>query len=281
MRVTTIFHPGAAARPAVWLLVLAGLMLAGCHKSSSDGGGAPDGGGSGDDSAITAVRTATWALVMFTESARQAQTTYDRDPAGTTPQSAATCPAFRFDRTTTQHVLDYGAGCTGADGRTRSGRLTATALHGARVGLGYDGYRVGETRVDGRVSLRPGPPATLTIRDGVLVRSRDAVAVEMKLEMEAERKTRAGDAGRYLLSGAGTVATAGGTVTFAISDALVREAACPYPSAGAMTVTRSAEGGPDVTTTVRFAAPEATCDDVAEVTLGRQVVLISLAQPWN
>ena len=281
MRTKTVFHSGTAARLAVGLLVLAGLVMGGCHESSSDGGGAPDGGGGGDDSAITAVHTVSWAVLSFVESGEQAYTAYDRGRDGLTLH---TCPSVTSGQVPMQMVWDYEAGCAEADGRVRRGRMTAVQHPAApfegQVDLGYDRYHIGDTGVDGRVRLRLGRPAVLTIRDGVLTRGGAGAAVEMDLTMDGAGEATAEEiGGRYVVGGAGTVRTAGEAATFEITDPLVLEAGCPYPSAGAIAVTRTVDGMPPAAATVRFAVPEATCDDVAEVTHGGEVLLIRLAPP--
>ncbi len=243
------------------MLVLALLAAGGCHDATSDDGGTPDGGGSGDDSALTAVHTVTWAVLSFAEGGICVADVYGR-----TIQVEGPAAAWEGWEDT--------VACSQIGRRPRRGRLLATpgpvAPPAFALQLGYERYRVGETAIDGEVVWRPGVPARMHVHHGVLARPNEDATVAMTLTLADDAPAAAG---RWRIAGEGVVQTGRGTLRFEIGEALVWDAACPYPQAGTMTVTRTPAGRP---ATVRFEAVGPVCDALVEVETGGAVRLLAL-----
>ena len=275
-------HPFRFIGRFAMLLLSVGLLI-GCHDSSSDDGGESDGGDRGEGPAIASIQQTARALSLFAEGSQALHRSYtgDRPEAPSHRTTTATCPALHWKPAVRHLVLDYGAGCTGADGRTRSGRIEAGVTFEepftVAFEVAYAAFAVDGTRIDGVSRLRLGDPTSLTIEDGQITEGGESVAVDLAATLDPVREPAREGSWTWLLRGTGTVTSAASTAAFTIDDPLHLSDGCAYPAAGTMDVRYTDASAAE--TTVRVDFGDGACDAYAEVTANGYTRTISLDAP--
>lgn len=197
-----------------------------------------------------------------------------------------TCPLLISDSTTDDWTLDFGQGCTAADGRTRSGSVTvdlnAQALSVVSLGLTYDAYTSGASTLDGAVLVRV---ITLTgaisvmLEEVAVTNEAGTTLIDAVLELDVDTNGTVDPADdRYELAGDGFVEGADGFLyAFEITEPLVVSGTCAYPTSGAIALTQDRLIGDDLTATINFSPEAGACDDLVDVTALDQTTTLRLA----
>jgi hypothetical protein len=193
-----------------------------------------------------------------------------------------TCPYLVWDGPSKQFTLDYGNGCTNANGKTRSGKITiqynGRVSTGATLTLTYINYKANNKTFNGQVMVTiANNAAAIEIKNGAVTSEKGTAKIDANLALTADFKgtpqNPADDV--YLVSGSGTVVdTDSKTYNFTITEPLRFQMNCNYPTAGKMTVS----GGNGQPATVDFFPENGACDDIVVVTIGNASRTIHLDQ---
>jgi hypothetical protein len=191
----------------------------------------------------------------------------------------AACPEVKFDLLAKQFTLDYGTGCTGADGKTRSGSITVqysgTISTGVTLTLTYNNYKANNKTFNGQMSVTAAISSiAIEIKNGTVTDENGTSTINANFTMTADLKGTPKDPSDdvYLVSGSGTVVESNKSYSFTMTEALRFEVGCSYPTSGKMTVTSN--GGQPAT--VDFFPENGACDDVVLVTIGNLSTKINL-----
>jgi hypothetical protein len=252
------------SRVAVTTILVLG--LAACGDS-------PTGGNNNQEAQLAASADVTVEVSGYIETAATAYSFANIVP-GLTKSAAifAGCPNFYFNLQARQFTLDYGSGCTGKDGRTRSGTITVQfsgkLSAGATLTLTYNNYKTNDKTFSGQIAatISNNNTIALVISDATVTDDNGTATVNANLTMTANLNDtpQAPDDDVYAISGAGTVNEGGKTYSFTISDPLLFQVGCNFPTSGKMAITTT--NSPDAT--IDFFPDNGACDDVAVVTIG-------------
>jgi hypothetical protein len=190
------------------------------------------------------------------------------------------CPNLSFDVQAKTFTLDYGTGCTGKDGKTRSGSITVQysgkLSTGATLTLTYNNYKTGNKTFNGTITATVFNSNTvaLAINNATVTDDKGSATINANLTLTVDLKgtPQNPDDDVYTISGSGTVAEGGKTYSFTITDPLIFQVGCSFPTSGKMTV-NSGDGQP---ASIDFFPDNGACDDVAVVTIGNVSKRITL-----
>jgi hypothetical protein len=182
------------------------------------------------------------------------------------------CPNLSFDLQAKTFTLDYGSGCAGKDGKTRSGSITVQfsgkLSTGATLTLIYNNYKTSNKTFNGSVAatISNGNTVALVINNATVTDDKGTATINANLTMAVDLKgtPQNPDDDVYTISGSGTVAEGGKTYSFTITDPLVLQVGCSFPTSGKMAVS-SGDGQPAA---IDFFPDNGACDNVAVMTIG-------------
>jgi hypothetical protein len=175
-------------------------------------------------------------------------------------------------------TLDFGAGCTGADGRTRAGKVILTIsnfilLPNATITITLDGYSVNGVGLKGtkeitNLASASGFSYKTKVTGGVI--SLDTLTFGYASEKTITQTEGAGtplNTNDDFYSGTGTATLtypSGAAVTYSVKEPLVKELKCAWIGKGKADVTFE-----QVTATIDYGA--GICDDSATVSIADKV----------
>ncbi len=271
------------SKPRLTGLLGALLLLAGCTNDPTGPGGVDL------TNLLQGTERAGVTVARAMEAAAMARAAYAATLAVNASQpdtllpAVFTCPRLFHEPDAARFLLLYGDGCTGADGRRRTGRIIATVestpLRGTRLVLSFDAYSTGALALEGVVVAQTRDPAR-TLFDAVAVASGARLTtLTAVLDLSANSLgTLDPSDDLFTVSGTGSFATANGApFAFEIITPLTMRTACSFPVAGEIAVTAVTTAADPATAMLNFAPNNETCDDVAAVAVGEQTLFVRLS----
>ncbi len=255
-------------------LAMLALSLAACSEDSPTGG-------DNQDAQFAAATDVAAEVSGYVEPAATAYSLANTVP-GLTKSAASlmACPNLTFNLQAKQFTLDYGAGCSGKDGKTRSGSITVQYSGkldaGATLTLTFNNYKTSNKTFNGQITatLSNNTTVALAITNATVTDDQGSATINANLTMTVNLNNTPQnfDDDVYLISGSGTVSEGGKNYSFTISDPLRIQPGCSFPTSGKMTI--STTNSPN--TTIDFFPDNGACDDVAVMTIGSASKRITL-----
>lgn len=184
-------------------------------------------------------------------------------------------------------TIDFGTGCTGKDGHTRRGKITAVYTgklreSGSTATVSFDGYYIDTLKVEGTLKAENKSTGSnyifsITVTNGKLsLPSGDFIEVNKthtwtQTDGSATPRIPGDDVYSVIGSSAGTAQVQGSTYqwTTEITTPVIRKMSCRWRVAGQVAITRN-----NIKALLDYGNGE--CDNKATVTIGQKVFDITL-----
>jgi hypothetical protein len=208
----------------------------------------------------------------YIETAATAYSLANTIPGLTKTAAPTACPTFSFDASAKQFTLDYGTGCTGKDGKTRSGSITVQYFGklsvGATLTLIFNNYKTSNKTFSGTMmaTISNSNSVALVINNATVADDKGTATINASLMMTFDLKDtpQNPDDDVYTISGSGAVAESDKTYSFITTEPLLIQPTCNFPTSGKMRLTRDKSSS----TSIDFFPNNGACEDVAVMTIG-------------